>query len=504
MLSFQDNGSVDELPSDVGTLKNIIIDLTRRLQNANHTIESQQQRLNQSSHLAEIYRMQVNELSNALRLETSKNTQLNRKQMKAEESRRFEMDKKKTTEIQEEIRLAIIDQAVKGSSRETNKIGRMRAQLSKLEVRQDSQQRLLEQLKVMDDAIDEFAAHAFNGNLEACHQMLLRGFSVNEVDSAGFLPLHYACTNGHLEVVQLLLEFGADCSSSIIGSNPVETAAATGNLELIELLVEFGASIHDHGAGGSPPIVVAANANQVECVAFLLELGADVNACDSSMNNSLHAGAKIFDSPGSLIKLLLLAGGNTKATNSKGLTPLHLALNLNNIEAIEAFGGRNKSADELAMQGQLDESNILPLSPSNLKKLQSDLTKRPSDVVIDQPPLSILNSTVSSKLVSSKRNEIRGSGKPSPAKQPSPTMQLSIGKGRRKNSQPKLTKPSRPPQLPEEPSLLPPQSQIEVPVPGVSVEAEERGHVVSELYDAGQDLAVFNSEGDCDQQFVNA
>ena len=499
MLSSQDIGSVDELPSDVGTLKNIIIDLTRRLQNANHTIESQQQRLNQSSHLAEIYRMQVNELSNALRLETSKNTQLTRKQMKTDESRRFEIDKKKTTEIQEEIRLAIIDQAVKGSSRETNKIGRMRAQLSKLEVRQDSQQRLLEQLKVMDDAIDEFAAHSFNGNLEACHQMLLRGFSVNEVDSAGFLPLHYACTNGHLEVVQLLLEFGADCSSSIIGSNPVETAAAAGNLELIELLVEFGASIQDHGPGGSPPIVVAANANQVECVAFLLELGADVNACDASMNNSLHAGAKIFDSPTPLIRLLLDAGGNMKALNSKGLTPLHLALNLNNIEAIEAFGGRNKVAVELAMYGDVDGSNILPLSPSNLKKLQSDLTKRPVDMDVDSQLLSepIRTTTSSSKLVTSKRNEMRSSGKPSPGKQQ--TVTLGIGKGaitgRRRNSQPKLIKPSRPPPLPEETPLVPLESQIDIPIQipisgGLEAEFEGYGCAERETDDVDHNLAL--------------
>ena len=40
-IAEEDDLSVSSLPSDVRTLRKIVLDLSRRLQNANHTIESQ-------------------------------------------------------------------------------------------------------------------------------------------------------------------------------------------------------------------------------------------------------------------------------------------------------------------------------------------------------------------------------------------------------------------------------------------------------------------------------
>jgi ankyrin repeat protein len=363
----------DGLPNDVPTLQNIIIDLNRRLQNANHTVESLQQRYAQMFHTAELYRTQVSELSNALRLEISKNTQLSRNKLKDEESASFEKDRKKVAGLQEEIRLAIIDQAIKGSSRESNKIIRMRTQLTKLESRQESQSRLLKHLNESDNLAERLAVLAQNGDFNACLEMLQQGVSCNEVDKAGFLPLHYACSNGHVDVARLLLEFGADCSCTVGGSNPVETAAAAGFTDIIGLLIEFGGSIHDHGPGGAPPIVVASGQGHLNALEYLLEMGANINAVDANNNNSLHAAARIYDGSTPLIALLLSLGCNIRCVNSKGLTPLHLALNLNNIEAIEAFGGRNRAMEEI---NAVANSTTLPLSPVNLKKLQAGLSMK--------------------------------------------------------------------------------------------------------------------------------
>jgi ankyrin repeat protein len=365
------NYSLDQLPEDAGTLHNIIIDLSRRLQNSTLTIESLQQRLAQTSHTAELYRVQVGELSNALRIETSKNSQLVRNKMRDTESANFENDKKKVTDLQEELRLALIDQAIRGSTRDSNKIIRMRTQLGKLETRQESQHRILMHLSESDNLVEQLALYAQNGDFHACSHLLQRGVSVNEVDSAGYLPIHYAASSGNEDVVRLFLEYGADCSGNITGSNPVATAAAAGNNDIIRLLVEFGASIHDHGPGGAPPVVVACSQGHLHSVEYLLELGASVNAMDSNCNSCLHAAARIMDGPAPLITLLMSLGADVKNVNCKGYTPLHLALNLNNIEAIEAFGGRGKAIEEI---NSMMNTSSLPLSPVNLKKLQAGLS----------------------------------------------------------------------------------------------------------------------------------
>ncbi|CAG8721065.1 18813_t:CDS:2, partial [Acaulospora morrowiae] len=41
-----------------------------------------------------------------------------------------------------------------------------------------------------------------------------KGFTiVNEIDTAGFTPLHYASRNGHLEICRILLESGANVNA---------------------------------------------------------------------------------------------------------------------------------------------------------------------------------------------------------------------------------------------------------------------------------------------------
>jgi ankyrin repeat protein len=142
-------------------------------------------------------------------------------------------------------------------------------------------------------------------------------------------------------LVRLFLEFGADVTSYLTGFAPVEIAARSGHIAVIQVLIEFGADIHETGKGGSPPLVSAAAAGQVDCLAYIVsELGANLRQCDLQGQSALHVAVRLPE-PLSCIHYLLRAGIDTKIVNNKGLTAIQVALALSNIAALEALGGRH-------------------------------------------------------------------------------------------------------------------------------------------------------------------
>ena len=69
--------------------------------------------------------------------------------------------------------------------------------------------------------------------------MLLKaGADVNQVGlEDGFAPLHVACENGHVEIVKLLLQEGANKNQiSKEGSTPLSLACKFGHREVVSVL----------------------------------------------------------------------------------------------------------------------------------------------------------------------------------------------------------------------------------------------------------------------------
>ncbi|CAM9438892.1 unnamed protein product, partial [Ectocarpus fasciculatus] len=109
-----------------------------------------------------------------------------------------------------------------------------------------------------------------------CRELIRAGTNANEPDSVGFLPLHYACLSGCIEVATLLLEHGSDVSSYLTGMSPMEICAKNGHADMLLLLHKYGGDVEDGGAGGSPPITSACSAGHLNCVECLADLGADI------------------------------------------------------------------------------------------------------------------------------------------------------------------------------------------------------------------------------------
>lgn len=89
---------------------------------------------------------------------------------------------------------------------------------------------------------------SFQGNLPAVQALLARGAQVNR---EGWTPLHYAATNGHDDVVRLLIEKGARLDArSPNNTTPMMMAAWRGHIYTVKVLLDAGADAtlkNDHG-----------------------------------------------------------------------------------------------------------------------------------------------------------------------------------------------------------------------------------------------------------------
>jgi len=80
---------------------------------------------------------------------------------------------------------------------------------------------------------------ALRGDLELCQWLIKKGADVNKT---GWTPLHYAATNGHVEVINLLLdEYAYIDAESPNGTTPLMMAAQYGTPSAVKLLLEMGA-----------------------------------------------------------------------------------------------------------------------------------------------------------------------------------------------------------------------------------------------------------------------
>jgi len=86
-------------------------------------------------------------------------------------------------------------------------------------------------------------------------------------------PLMMASLKGHLELARKLIERGADVNKT--GWTPLHYAATNGHLPVIELLLEQHAYIDPESPNGSTPLMMAAHYGSPAAVKLLLESGAD-------------------------------------------------------------------------------------------------------------------------------------------------------------------------------------------------------------------------------------
>ena len=138
----------------------------------------------------------------------------------------------------------------------------------------------------------------------------------------GASPLYDAARTGTYEMVQKLVNFGADPNvATTAGLTPLHQAAARGNLEMVKDLIQAGADVNAVAENGRTPIFYAAARGKASTVNCLLEKKAEVNLADKDGITPLHCAASSGNA--TLVKYLVInKKANFAATANDGTTVL--------------------------------------------------------------------------------------------------------------------------------------------------------------------------------------
>lgn len=131
-----------------------------------------------------------------------------------------------------------------------------------------------------------------------------------------------------LDIVQLLIEAGADVNARSPFGTPLWIAAHDNrdkSVELVQVLLDAGADMNSRGRDESTALMQAANANARQIIRLLLAAGADVAARDCTGATALHAAVRLTEGgvPDiEVIRAIVNGGADVNARDELGWTPL--------------------------------------------------------------------------------------------------------------------------------------------------------------------------------------
>lgn len=174
---------------------------------------------------------------------------------------------------------------------------------------------------------------------------------ISKPDENGSSPLHLACENDLVSICKLLISNKADINMQDSEQrSPLHLACQRQNSDIVEVLLENKANIKLYDNTGKTPLhlicerfkdspsvrpwmdtslmcVIEMFTKLKYTVKSLIDLGAEVNSCDSEGETPLHKACRYGDYE--LVQILLssIKSSNVNLQNFTGQTPLHFACN---------------------------------------------------------------------------------------------------------------------------------------------------------------------------------
>ncbi len=171
---------------------------------------------------------------------------------------------------------------------------------------------------------------AAGGSVEVAKLLIARGVPVKAANCHGETALHWAARGGSAEIVELLITTNRDVTVvDVSGQTPLHCAAQSGRLKAARVLISHAADVNAVTTPwkNTPLLLAARMADNPELIRLLIEAGANVNAVDSRGENALHMIAHFgARHTAETARMLIAAGASALVRNEDGRTPLEAAV----------------------------------------------------------------------------------------------------------------------------------------------------------------------------------
>lgn len=172
-------------------------------------------------------------------------------------------------------------------------------------------------------------------NLDAARDLLDRGTSPDQVNNNGSVILMTALWRKRRDIARLLIERGANVnprprevmpmgSSTVTVQATALNAAMSCGLDMLELMVEKGADVQQKDYGRTPLTLSALTNRREEAARFLIEKGVDVDARDDLTKGTALMMAAERDLP-EMVSYLIGKGADITLADKDGRTALAIA-----------------------------------------------------------------------------------------------------------------------------------------------------------------------------------
>eukprot|EP01114_Cavostelium_apophysatum_P016591 TRINITY_DN4757_c0_g1_i1.p1 TRINITY_DN4757_c0_g1~~TRINITY_DN4757_c0_g1_i1.p1 ORF type:complete len:817 (+),score=170.99 TRINITY_DN4757_c0_g1_i1:14-2464(+) len=186
----------------------------------------------------------------------------------------------------------------------------------------------ISEIRSTTDGRNPLHVASYNGSTSCVRYVLgLKVFDVNSTEKNGLTPLHMACYNGFLEIVDLLIQHGADLKlKSADGQTPIEKAANQGEWSCVQRILK-----QDSSLAKDPNVIATCFGSVHACIT-------GKRKCQRCIDQALPH-SKIC-SPTKTVQILIENGANASLKDKNGTTLLHTAVTAGMLDSAKLIASK--------------------------------------------------------------------------------------------------------------------------------------------------------------------
>ncbi|XP_064348582.1 palmitoyltransferase ZDHHC13 [Camelus dromedarius] len=192
------------------------------------------------------------------------------------------------------------------------------------------------------------------GIFERCKELVEAGYDVRQPDRENVSLLHWAAINNRLDLVKFYISKGAvvDQLGGDLNSTPLHWAIRQGHLPMVILLLQYGADPTLIDGEGFSSIHLAVLFQRMPIIAYLISKGQSVNMTDLNGQTPLMLSAHKVLGPEPTGFLLKFNPSLNVVDKIHQNTPLHWAVAAGNVNAVDKLLEAGSSLDIRNVKGE--------------------------------------------------------------------------------------------------------------------------------------------------------